>query len=318
MIEQSSPSGPDLTKGVALSDLTDGRLLGHVGDDEVLLVASGADVFAIGAHCTHYHGPLAEGIVVGETVRCPWHHACFDLRNGEAVRAPALSPVECWKVERRDGRIFVREKLPQPKPRQATGTEAPRRIVIVGGGAAGFAAAEMLRRRGYDGTIVMLSADSAAPVDRPNLSKDYLAGSAPEEWVPLRPDNFYADNGIELRLNTEVTGVAVKAREVATSGGETFAFDRLLLATGAEPCVFRSRRRSAPCAYAAIARRQPRHHRYRQIGTPRRRDRRELHWTGSSGGLTHTRHRSARCRARSDSDGTRARPRHGRVRPRAA
>ena len=235
MIEQSSPSGPDLTKGVALSDLTDGRLLGHVGDDEVLLVASGADVFAIGAHCTHYHGPLAEGIVVGETVRCPWHHACFDLRNGEAVRAPALSPVECWKVERRDGRIFVREKLPQPKPRQATGTEAPRRIVIVGGGAAGFAAAEMLRRRGYDGTIVMLSADSAAPVDRPNLSKDYLAGSAPEEWVPLRPDNFYADNGIELRLNTEVTGVAVKAREVATSGGETFAFDRLLLATGAEP-----------------------------------------------------------------------------------
>ena len=235
MIEQSSPSGPDLTKGVAFSDLTDGRLLGHVGDDEVLLVASGADVFAIGAHCTHYHGPLAEGIVVGETVRCPWHHACFDLRSGEAVRAPALSPVECWKVERRDGRIFVREKLPQPKPRQATGTEAPRRIVIVGGGAAGFAAAEMLRRRGYDGGIVMLSSDSTAPVDRPNLSKDYLAGSAPEEWMPLRPDDFYADNKIELHLSTEITGIAAKAREVTTASGKTFAFDRLLLATGAEP-----------------------------------------------------------------------------------
>ena len=124
MAEQSSPSGPDLTQGVALSDLTGGRLLGHVGDDEVLLVASGADVFAIGAHCTHYHGPLAEGIVVGETVRCPWHHACFELRSGEAVRAPALSPVDCWKVERRDGRIFVSEKLPQPKPRQASAADA--------------------------------------------------------------------------------------------------------------------------------------------------------------------------------------------------
>ena len=156
-LEQSSPSGPDLSKGVALTDLTGGRLLGHVGDDEVLLVASGADIFAIGAHCTHYHGPLAEGIVVGETVRCPWHHACFELRSGEAVRAPALSPVDCWKVERRDGRIFVSEKLPQPKPRQASAANAPRRIVIAGGGAAGFAAAEMLRRRGYDGGIVMLS-----------------------------------------------------------------------------------------------------------------------------------------------------------------
>jgi NADPH-dependent 2,4-dienoyl-CoA reductase/sulfur reductase-like enzyme/nitrite reductase/ring-hydroxylating ferredoxin subunit len=235
MAEQSSPSGPDLSKGVALTDLTGGRLLGHVGDDEVLLVASGADLFAIAAHCTHYHGPLAEGIVVGETVRCPWHHACFELRSGEAVRAPALSPVDCWKVERRDGRIFVSEKLPQPKPRQASAANAPRRIVIAGGGATGFAAAEMLRRRGYDGGIVMLSSDSAAPVDRPNLSKDYLAGSAPEEWVPLRPDDFYAHNKIDLHLTTEVTGIAVKTREVTISGGKSFAYDRLLLATGAEP-----------------------------------------------------------------------------------
>ena len=235
MAEQSSPNGPDLTQGVALSDLADGRLVGHVGDDEVLLVRIDSDLFAIGAQCTHYHGPLAEGVVAGQTVRCPWHHACFDLRTGEAVRAPALSPVECWKIERRDGRIFVHEKLPQPKPRQASATDAPRRIVIVGGGAAGFAAAEMLRRRGYDGGIVMLSNDSAAPVDRPNLSKDYLAGSAPEDWMPLRPDDFYADNKIDLHLSTEVAGIAVKAREVSTSGGNTFAYDRLLLATGAEP-----------------------------------------------------------------------------------
>ncbi len=233
--EKTSPAGPDLTRGVALSDFIDGRLLGHVGDEEVLLVQGGADIFAIGAHCTHYHGPLAEGIVADGTVRCPWHHACFDLRSGDAARAPALSPVECWKVEQRDGRIVVREKREQAAPRLPAAKNLPGRIVIVGGGAAGFAAAEMLRRRGFAGSIVMLSNDAAAPVDRPNLSKDYLAGSAPEDWVPLRPDGFYSGNGIELRLNTEVVRIDPKAREVAVAGGHTFAYDRLLLATGAEP-----------------------------------------------------------------------------------
>jgi NADPH-dependent 2,4-dienoyl-CoA reductase/sulfur reductase-like enzyme/nitrite reductase/ring-hydroxylating ferredoxin subunit len=233
--EQAPPSGPDLTQGVGLTDLVDGKLLGHVGDEEVLVVRSDSGLFAIGAHCTHYHGPLAEGLVVGESVRCPWHHACFDLRTGAAVRAPALSPTTCWKVEQRDGRIFVREKREQPKPRVMAGANTPGKIVIVGGGAAGFAAAEMLRRRGFGGGIVMLSQDSAAPVDRPNLSKDYLAGSAPEDWVPLRPDEFYTENSIDLRLNTEVIEINVNAREVALAGGKAEKYDRLLLATGAEP-----------------------------------------------------------------------------------
>ena len=233
--QQNSPAGPDLTQGIAPSDFADGRLLGHVGDEEVLLVQSGAEIFAIGAHCTHYHGPLAEGIVADGGVRCPWHHACFDLRTGEAVRAPALSPVDCWKVEQRDGRIFVREKRERPAPSLPASKNLPSRIVIVGGGAAGFAAAEMLRRRGFGGSIVMLSNDDAAPVDRPNLSKDYLAGSAPEDWIPLRPDSFYSENGIELQLKTEVAGIDTKAREVAVADGKKVSYDRLLLATGAEP-----------------------------------------------------------------------------------
>ncbi len=212
--KQTPPSGPDLTQGIALSDLVDGRLVGHVGNDEVLLVSTGTGVFAISAHCSHYHGPLAEGVVVEETVRCPWHHACFDLRSGEAVRAPALSPVDCWKVEQRDGWIFVRDKRERTTPRLPASADLPSRIVIVGGGAAGFAAAEMLRRRGFGGSIVMLSDDAAAPCDRPTLSKDYLAGSAPEDWLPLRPDAFYSENGIDLRLDTEVVGIDPKARKV--------------------------------------------------------------------------------------------------------
>src|SRR5262249_23638143 len=153
-----------LTQGVAFTELVDGKLVGHVGTDEVLLVHSGSELFAIGAHCSHYHGPLADGLVVGDSVRCPWHHACFSLRNGEAVRAPAVSGVDCWRVEQRAGRIFVKEKREGVKPRTPAITSPPQKIVIVGGGAAGFAAAEMLRRRGYGGSIVMLSQDPAAPV----------------------------------------------------------------------------------------------------------------------------------------------------------
>jgi apoptosis-inducing factor 3 len=234
--EQNTPQGSDLTQGVALTDFVDGKLLGHVSDEEVLLVQSGGEIFAVSAHCTHYHGPLAEGLVTGESVRCPWHHACFDLRTGDAERAPALSPIACWKVERRGGQIVVKEKREQPKPRAPMAkADAPQKIVIVGGGAAGFAAAETLRRRDYRGSIVMLSEDDAPPVDRPNLSKDYLAGSAPEDWLPLRPDDFYTENHIDLRLKTAVAGLDTRQREVIIAGGERLGYDRLLLATGAEP-----------------------------------------------------------------------------------
>jgi NADPH-dependent 2,4-dienoyl-CoA reductase/sulfur reductase-like enzyme/nitrite reductase/ring-hydroxylating ferredoxin subunit len=233
--QQAPPAGPDLSLGIALSEFSGATLLGHVGDEEILLVRSGSEIFAIDAHCSHYHGPLAEGLVDGESVRCPWHHACFDLRTGEASRAPALNPLSVWNVEHQGSRIFVRQKREQPKPRLKGAVDAPGRIVIVGGGAAGFAAAEMLRRQDFRGSIVMLSNEAAAPVDRPNLSKDYLAGSAPEDWLPLRPNSFYADAAIDLRLNTDVVSIDTKAKAVILAGGEAIAWDRLLLATGAEP-----------------------------------------------------------------------------------
>lgn len=238
MSDRPEPSGPDLTLGLAQDEIADGaKLLGHVGGEAVLLARNGSDFFAVGAHCTHYHGPLVEGLVVGDTIRCPWHHACFDLRTGEALRAPAFDPLSCWVVELRDDRVFVSSKKVQPK-RLKTGksvSDAPKRIVIVGGGAAGFAAAEMLRREKFAGSIVMVSNDAAAPVDRPNLSKDYLAGNASEDWVPLRPESFYSENAIDLRLATEVTGIDPGSRGITLSDGHNIPYDRLLLATGAEP-----------------------------------------------------------------------------------
>src|SRR5215471_3752766 len=141
MSDDKRSDNPDLTQGVPLAEIADGGMhLGQVAGQAVLLARRGQELFAIGAECTHYHGPLAEGVLVGETVRCPWHHACFSLRTGEALRAPALNPVSCWRVERRDDAVYVREKL-EAAPRRASAVAGP--IVIIGGGAAGEAAAEM-------------------------------------------------------------------------------------------------------------------------------------------------------------------------------
>jgi apoptosis-inducing factor 3 len=235
--EQSKPKGPDLTQGVALRDVPDGGMIaGHVGDDAVLLARRGEELFAIGATCSHYGGPLAEGLMVGDTVRCPWHHACFSLRTGEAVATPAFNPMSSWRVEQRDDKVFVRDKIevPDQGKRRKPQREQPGRIVIVGGGAAGFSAAEMLRREGFAGELTMISSDDAAPYDRPNCSKDYLAGNAPEDWMALRPPEFYKDQSINLQLRSHVTGIDVSARQVIL-GDARLPFDRLLLATGAEP-----------------------------------------------------------------------------------
>src|SRR4051812_24346012 len=113
MSEPGSTTRRDLTQGVAFSALADaGMLLGRVGDDDVMLARAGADLFAVGAHCTHYHGDLVDGLIVDDTVRCPLHHACFSLRTGEALRAPALDPIPCWRVEREGEMVFVRGRLP--------------------------------------------------------------------------------------------------------------------------------------------------------------------------------------------------------------
>jgi NADPH-dependent 2,4-dienoyl-CoA reductase/sulfur reductase-like enzyme/nitrite reductase/ring-hydroxylating ferredoxin subunit len=233
-------SGPDLGAGIDAASLKPGdKILGHVDNDAVLLARVGDEYFAIGATCTHYGGPLAEGVIDGHTVRCPWHHARFSLKSGEALRSPALSPVPCWLTEKRGNRIVVsgkveRDALSPTFPIEQHEDDEPRAIVIIGAGAAGSAAAEMLRRCGFEGRVTMVDSDHDAPYDRPNLSKDYLAGNAPEEWIPLRPTEFYAEHGVEL-VHGRVTKLDTGAKRVEIEGREPMVYDRLLLATGAEP-----------------------------------------------------------------------------------
>lgn len=238
--EQPKLDGPDLTLGISITALADGAmLLGHAKGEAVLVVRRGDDVFAIGAVCTHYSGPLAEGLLDGDRVHCPWHHACFSVRTGEALHAPALNPVACWRVEVRGGKAYVTEKVereplaPTPNPSRRSAPQ-PKSIGIIGGGGAGNAAAEMLRREGYDGRITVIDADGDSPYDRPNLSKDYLAGNAPEEWIPLRPPGFDTSHGIDI-VRGHVAALDARAKRVTLDDGAQHQFDRVLLATGASP-----------------------------------------------------------------------------------
>jgi NADPH-dependent 2,4-dienoyl-CoA reductase/sulfur reductase-like enzyme/nitrite reductase/ring-hydroxylating ferredoxin subunit len=235
--ETASAELPDFSRGVAAELLADGVMLaGRVGEEPALLARHGAEIFAVGSVCTHYGAPLAEGLLVGDTVRCPWHHACFSLRTGEALRAPALDPVPCWKVEQTDGVIRV-QGAPRPIMRRPapSGPALPRAVVIVGGGAAGEACAEMLRREGYAGRLTMLSSDASGPCDRPNLSKGYLSGAAPAESNLLRSPEYYREQGIDLKLGVQVAAIDVAARQVVLLDGARCPFDALLLATGATP-----------------------------------------------------------------------------------
>ncbi len=256
MAEGTGAPKPDFRNGFSVGDLPDGGMvLGQVDAEEVILVRRAGEFFAAGAVCTHYHGPLSDGLVVGDTVRCPWHHACFSLRTGEALRAPALDPISCWRVEKVGDKAFVREKLAQPaaktavvssnsspnfssnsSPNSSSKTRAlPTSVVIVGGGGAGLAAADMLRREGYDGILTMISADDSPPYDRPNLSKDFLAGTAPDDWIPLRSSEYYSDRRIDLVLGSRVSSLDIKRRQVQLESGKTYGFGALLIATGAEP-----------------------------------------------------------------------------------
>ena len=230
-------TGPDLRQGVSVDALRDGEpLRGQVDGEAVVLVRSGDEVFAVGATCTHYSGPLADGIVTGETIRCPWHHACFSLRTGAAVAAPALNPLPHYRTALRDGMVYVvaRDDDEVRKPPHAARTDAAAPIVIIGAGAAGHAAMEMLRHEGYDGQLVVIDPDEDAPYDRPNVSKDYLAGTAPEEWMPLRPQSYYGELGVQ-RIADSVTGIDTEAHTVALANGSTLSFAQLLIATGAAP-----------------------------------------------------------------------------------
>jgi NADPH-dependent 2,4-dienoyl-CoA reductase/sulfur reductase-like enzyme/nitrite reductase/ring-hydroxylating ferredoxin subunit len=239
VIAMESASTPDLTNGFQVDHLKNGEMIqGRVGDEDVILARQADEFFAVGAGCTHYHASLAEGLIVSDQLRCPLHHACFSLRTGIALYAPAFDAIPRWRVELVGDRVFVREKLPAlpqyPEANTKTPPNSPSSVVIVGGGAAGLAAADMLRRKGYNGPVTIISADDSAPYDRPNVSKDYLQQPIPDEWMNLRLLDFYREQRIDLALNSGVASLDLHLKQVQLQDGRTYPFGALLLATGAD------------------------------------------------------------------------------------
>jgi apoptosis-inducing factor 3 len=227
-------AGPDLGAGVKFDGLTENEpLLGHFNGEPVILVRQGEQVFATGAVCTHYSGPLAEGLVVGKTIRCPLHHARFDLRTGEAEGAPALNPVTCFNVRRQGDMVIVDGK--KAADFRVACPLNPSSVVIVGAGAAGAACADMLRAKGYAGLVTLAGDEEPGPVDRPNLSKDFLAGTATEDWIPLRTREYYESIKVDLATGDPVVRISPDKHQVSLRSGRTFNYGALLLATGAEP-----------------------------------------------------------------------------------
>jgi NADPH-dependent 2,4-dienoyl-CoA reductase/sulfur reductase-like enzyme/nitrite reductase/ring-hydroxylating ferredoxin subunit len=227
-------SGPDFKKGVAVDSVKPGqKLLGHAEGAPVLLIRENDKFYAIGAHCTHYNANLNDGVIVNGSIRCPWHHACFDIKTGEAVKAPALNPLPAWKTEIRNGMVYVGEKCSEDAHKP--GQSSKEHFVIIGSGASGHAAAERLRHLGFLGALTILSEDRDLPYDRPNLSKDYLAGNAPEEWMSLRSEEFYKEQRIDLRLNVKVTELDPKHKRIGLAGGRSIDYDKCLIATGGRP-----------------------------------------------------------------------------------
>ena len=232
----TTTEGPDFSRGIAITEIpTDGTIVGRVGSEPVLLSRFDGEFIAVSGTCTHYGAALGHGLIAEGSVRCPLHHACFDLRSGRALHAPALDDLDGWTVNVEGGMAFVTARAGTIITNTAKPRQNVAKIVIVGGGAAGVACANQLRKLGYDGSITMLSADVDPPYDRPNLSKDFLAGNAPDEWMPLRSAKWYRDQSIDLRLQTDVTRIDAAERLVSCGSGDEFSYDRLLLATGSEP-----------------------------------------------------------------------------------
>ncbi len=210
-----------------------------VGGKRVLLVNSDGAVRAYGAACTHYDGPLAEGVLHDGRIVCPWHQGTFDARSGDLLEPPPMSALPHFAVRVEGDEILVdrpddapsRRTMPMATPDfEADG----RTFAVVGGGAAGAAAVEALRQQGYLGRIVLVSREDRRPYDRPNLSKDYLAGTASADWLPLRSAKFYEQHGVEL-LNEGVMSFDAMTRRLVFDGGDELTPDAVLLAPGATP-----------------------------------------------------------------------------------
>ncbi len=221
-------------------DLADGQMTTVlVGGKKVLLAKVGGAFYATAARCPHWGGALPEGTLHEARLLCPLHKATFDVRSGDLIEPPALDGIAAFRV-RVDGDDVYVDRSEEPRrgrtmPMYACDPEAePRLFAIVGGGAAAAAAAEALRQECFIGRILLISPEDHWPYDRPNLSKDFVAGELEAKWLPLRSPEFYEEHVID-RVVGRVTSLDVGTRAITLEDGTTMTPDGILIASGARP-----------------------------------------------------------------------------------
>ena len=208
-----------------------------VGDSQLLLSKVNDKFYATGAFCTHYGAPLEKGILCGERIVCPWHNACFNAIAGEQEEPPGLDSLSSFptKVEGDNVLVTVPEAIPQQRT-LAMAKYRPRAdhrtFVVLGAGAAGMVAVEILRQKGFQGKLILVSAEDKLPYDRTELSKNYLQAQAEEDSLHLRSCEFYDQNDIELRFGQAVTKLDAVGKYLTFEDGSSLNYDSLLLATG--------------------------------------------------------------------------------------
>ena len=211
-----------------------------IGDDEILLVNHNNQIYATGAHCPHYGAPLEKGIFYEDRIICPWHHTCYQASTGKLLEPPAFDDLPVYPTTIKEGEIYVDlpgmiERSQVPEMSKHNPLRDTRMYVILGAGAAAKLAAQTLREDGFEGEILMITREEDYPYDRPNLSKDYLQGEAPEEWIPLRPEDFYEKYDIQVATNKLVTDVDIAEKMVTFGDAQRLRYDKLLIATGGLP-----------------------------------------------------------------------------------
>lgn len=224
------------------NDLKNGEMKSYKIDDSnnVLLARVNDEFFAVGASCTHYGASLEEGVLKDDMVICPLHHACFNIKSGDLLEPPAMDALPKYdvKTEGESVLINVPEEIPfsrTPDMVKKDNKSDERTFIILGGGASAYFAAQSMRENGYKGNIIMVTRENRSPYDRPNLSKDYLAGNAEPEWMPLRSAEFYNEYGIEVKHGMNIKSVNIKERSIHSDNGDILKYDKLLIATGGVP-----------------------------------------------------------------------------------
>lgn len=213
-----------------------------VGDYDILLANVNGEVYAVENKCSHYKFALTKGALCEHRVRCPLHHACFDVRTGEQIEGPGMDGVARFEVSVAGDKISVSEEPVATNTPHLNGqAKALKRgadhytYAIVGGGTAAAYAVESIREHDPEGSIVMFSQDELPPYDRTKVSKNFLQEDNNEQSLVLRDQDFYPRLGVDFRARTRVQSVDLKEKRIRLDGGATLTYDKILLATGGKP-----------------------------------------------------------------------------------